>query len=120
MEERLTDEEVVRQNNLSLLVKEYLSLREKADAIDQKVKKAADSLKAAMGDATEFKTMGLKVVYKFNTELNQERIKNERPKEYFSCLKEPELDVAKFRKEHPELVDTYSRDSRVRPLKIVV
>lgn len=105
---------------METLLKKYLSLREQADAIDAKVNEAKKALTDAMGDTEEIRLMGLKVVYRYTKTLDATRIQAEQTQFYFACLKDPELDIPKFRKTHPDLVDKYEIDTKTRPLKVIV
>ena len=103
-----------------VLLKNYLSLREQLDTLEEKVDAAKKVFCKSLGEIEEIRMCGVKVTYKFDNEIDQEKLKNERPEIYFSTLKEPELDTTKFRKEHAELVEGYSKQSKKRPLKIVL
>ncbi len=102
------------------LMKEYLDLRSKADAINEKMERAKKAFQESLGDIEEIHLGGLKVIYRYNSEVNVEAIKAQNSEVWVECLKEPEMNVPLFRKLHPELVEKFSVRSKTRPLKIVV
>lgn len=102
------------------LLKEYLELRSKADAVNEKMERAKKALTDSLGDITEIHLAGLKVIYKYNTTIDAAAVQAHDSAAYFDCLKDPELNIPLFRKAHPELVEKYSIDTKTRPLKIVV
>jgi hypothetical protein len=105
---------------LTPMLKAYLALREQADALDEKVTAAKKAVTDALGDIEKVKVSGLTLLYSYTRTLDVEKIQAEQTKFYFECLKDPELDIPKFRKEHPDLVEMYEIKTKTRPFKVVV
>jgi hypothetical protein len=112
----MTKEDLIRTE----LLKAYLELRTKSDAINEKLERAKKEFTDSLGDVTEIHLAGLKVVYKYNTAINAEAVKTHDSAAWVDCLKDPEMDIPLFRKRHPELVEKYTIDTKTRPLKIIV
>lgn len=102
------------------LLKAYLELRTKSDAINEKMEQAKKAFTDSLGDIEEINLAGLKVIYRYNTTIDAAAVLKGDSVIYYECLKDPELNVPLFRKAHPELVDKYSIDTKTRPLKILV
>jgi hypothetical protein len=102
------------------LLDEYLKAKQASEKADLKFKVCQSRLKEAMGDKTSDVVNGLVISYKFDTAIDEAKLKEERIDVWASCLKEPELDTTRFRKEYPELLDTYLMDSKKRPLKVTI
>jgi hypothetical protein len=115
-----TDEQVMFRHSQELLLKNYLAAREAEDTAHEKTEKAQKALKDSLGDTRKISLLGLKVLYEYDKTLDTNLIQKEHPKEYFACLKDPELNIPAFRKAYPGLADEYSIESKKRPLKVVV
>ena len=90
--------------------------------IAEKAKKVAQAnLEAALGeDFTEATIKGFKVTWKFDSTIDQDKVRNKRPELWAESLKDPEMDTTKFRTLHPDLVEQFEIASNRRPLKVTL
>lgn len=97
----------------------YLKAKEaevKAAAETEKYKK---ELKTLMGDEEIKVVDGFKISYKPNQVVDADALRSQAPATFFKYLKEPELDVEKFRKEEPAaVVEKYLTDAKNRTFKV--
>jgi predicted phage-related endonuclease len=105
-------------SKIGKLVAAYQEAREKLAKVEIEVKSIQDQIKIALGDTEEIVVSGFKVTYRHNWIIDAERLRSERPSTFTKYVKEPELDVARFRKEQPVLADQYAIKSTTRPLSI--
>lgn len=97
----------------------YLKSKEaqaKAEAQTEKYKKELQDL---MGEEEIKVVDGFKISYKPNQTVDADALRSQAPATFFKYLKEPELDVVKFRKEEPEaVVEKYLTNAKNRTFKV--
>lgn len=96
----------------------YISLKEKMDKAEAACEVAKEELKKALGEIQETTVNGIRILFKPNVEIDQKSLKTELPDVYQACLQK--FDTAFFRASYPQLVDVYEKESKVRPLKLMV
>ena len=99
------------------LLMTYLTAKQALDAAEAECKVAQQALKDDLGELTETFCGPFKLVYRPNTEIDEARLKLEKPSEYKKCA--TKFNVTLFRSMFPELVEIYERESKTRPLKVV-
>lgn len=104
------------EQNREALLMAYIESKAVLDEAESRCKAAQQALKDDLGPVTETMCGPFKITYRPDKEIDQARLKTERPDAFKKC--QIKFDVGVFRSFYPELVETFEKDSNKRPLKI--